>query len=63
VTISISPNTPGPPLVGLATVEDGKFVNGRWVPGRRIAGDDDAQGQALTLRSMGIQRFTVYRYR
>ena len=63
VTISISPNTPGPPLVGLATVEEGKFVNGRWVPGRRIAGDDDAQGEALTLRNLGIQRFTVYRYR
>jgi len=44
-------------------VEEGKFVDGRWVPGRRLAGDDDAQGQSLTLRSMGIQRFTMYRYR
>ena len=63
VSVTISPNTPGPPLAGLATVEDGKFVNGRWVPGRRLAGDDDAQGQSLSLRNMGIQRFTVYRYR
>jgi len=44
-------------------VEDGKFVNGRWVPGRRLAGDDDGQGQSLSLRNMGIQRFTVYRFR
>ena len=36
---------------------------GRWVPGRRLAGDDDAQGQSLSLRGMGIQRFTLYRYR
>jgi hypothetical protein len=63
VSVVFSPNTPGLPLAGLATVEDGKFVDGRWVPGRRLAGDDDAQGQSLTLRSMGIQRFTMYRYR
>ena len=63
ITIGISPNTPGPPLAGFATVEEGKFVDGRWIPGRRLAGDDDAQGEALNLRTMGIQRFTVYRYR
>jgi hypothetical protein len=38
-------------------------VGGRWIPGRRFAGDDDAQGQSLNLRNMGIQRFTVYRFR
>jgi hypothetical protein len=63
VSVVFSPNTPGLPLAGLATVEEGKFVDGRWVPGRRLAGDDDAQGQSLTLRTMGIQRFTLYRYR
>ena len=63
VSVVFSPNTPGPPLAGLATVEEGKFVDGRWVPGRRLAGDDDAQGQSLTLRTMGIQRFTLYRFR
>ena len=63
VTVTISPNTPGPPLAGLATVEEGKFVGGRWIPGRRFAGDDDAQGQSLNLRNLGIQRFTVYRFR
>jgi hypothetical protein len=63
VSVVFSPNTPGLPLAGLATVEDGKFVDGRWVPGRRLAGDDDAQGQSLSLRTMGIQRFTMYRYR
>jgi hypothetical protein len=63
VSVVFSPNTPGLPLAGLGTVEEGKFVDGRWVPGRRLAGDDDAQGQSLTLRTMGIQRFTLYRYR
>jgi len=63
VTVTFSPNTPGLPLAGLATVEEGAFVNGRWVPGRRLAGDDTEQGQYLDLRNMGIQRFTLYRYR
>jgi hypothetical protein len=63
VAVTFSPNTPGPPLAGLATVEEGSFVNGRWVPVRRLAGDDTAQGQHLNLRNMGIQRLTLYRYR
>jgi hypothetical protein len=49
VTVTFTPNTPGPPLAGLATVEEGVFVNGRWVPGRRLAGDDAGQGENLVL--------------
>jgi hypothetical protein len=44
VSVLFSPNTPGPPLAGLGTVEEGTFVNGRWVPGRQLAGDDTGQG-------------------
>ena len=75
VSVAFSPNTPGPPLVGLETVEEGSFVNGRWVPGRRLAGDDTIEGDCLELKwprkgapqsrmsTEGIQRFTLYRYR
>jgi hypothetical protein len=74
VTIGFSSNTPGPPHVGLATVEEGTFVNGRWVPGRVMAGDDDDEGQYVLLnRPTGccspststktIQHITLYRYR
>jgi hypothetical protein len=71
VTVTLSPNTPGPPLAGLATVEEGAFVNGRWVPGRRLNGDDSDEGNFLMLERSGccwppaaksIQRFTLYRY-
>ena len=71
VTVTVSPNTPGPPLAGLATVEEGTFVNGRWVPGRRLNGDDSDEGNFLMLERSGccwppgtksIQRFTLYRY-
>jgi hypothetical protein len=65
VKVTFSPNTPGPPLAGLGTVEAGSFVDGRWVPDIRLAGDDTGQGQDLfeIQRHMGIQRFTLYRYR
>jgi hypothetical protein len=73
VSVTFSPNTPGPEHAGLGTVEEGTFVNGRWIPSRQLAGDETGQGQNLSLRShpvdripdsyVGIQRFTLYRYR
>jgi hypothetical protein len=78
VTVTFTPNTPGPPLAGLATVEEGTFVDGRWVPGRRLAGDDTIEGEYVQLRwplgtkvplwaqrwsGEGIQRVTLYRYK
>ena len=75
VSVSFSPNTPGPPLVGLDTVEEGSFVNGHWIPGRQLAGDDTIEGDCLELKwprkgappsrmsTENIQRVTLYRYR
>jgi hypothetical protein len=77
VTLKFSPNTPGPPLAGLATVEEGSFVNGHWVPGRLLAGDSTEEGESITLSWApgswvpfyrqrvspdAIQRVTLYRY-
>jgi hypothetical protein len=64
VKVTFSPNTPGgPPFAGLASVEEGTFVDGHWVPGRSLAGDDSDEGQCLMLDWKGIQHFTLYRYR
>ncbi|HEV3197928.1 MAG TPA: DUF5597 domain-containing protein [Bryobacteraceae bacterium] len=66
LTITFSANTAGPPIVGLATVEEGRFVDGRWARGRTLAGDDTGQGNNLSLRGdrgPGILRVTLYRYR
>jgi hypothetical protein len=54
-------------------VEEGTFVNGRWVPGRVMAGDDDDEGQyvllnrpsgccSLSTSTKTIQHITLYRY-
>ena len=66
LTVTFTPNTPGPPIVGLGTVEEGHFAGGRWVPGRALAGDDTGQGNNISLRGgQGdtILRVTLYRYR
>jgi len=77
VILTFSPNTPGPPLAGLATVEEGSFTNGRWVPGRLLAGDSTEEGESIRLlwapgswvpvyrqraSPDAIQRVTLYRY-
>jgi hypothetical protein len=49
---------------GLATVEEGTFIDGKWVPGRRLAGDDTAQGNNLRLGTgYNILRVTLYVYK
>jgi beta-galactosidase GanA len=66
LTITFSADTPGPPIVGLATVEEGRFVDGRWIRGRTLAGDDTGQGNSVSLRGgpgTSLLRVTVYRYR
>lgn len=56
---------PGDPLVGLLSVEEGKYVNGQWLAGRRLNGDQTHQGRHLRLvpGKFGIQRVKLYRYR
>jgi len=60
--IDFAANAPGPGNVGLGDVQEGKFVDGKWVVTRQIAGDDDAQGEILVLRPGTIVRVTLYRY-
>lgn len=65
LTVAFTPTTAGPPIAGFATVEDGVFVNGKWVAGRRLNGDEILSGKGLRLRGdrYMIQRVKLYRYR
>src|ERR1035438_2423869 len=65
LTVSFTANTPGPPITALATVDDGVFINGRWVAGRRLNGDEILSGKGLRLRGdyYMIQHVKLYRYR
>jgi hypothetical protein len=60
--ISFTPTTPGPQIVGLGDVQEGKFVDGTWRVMRQLGGDDTGQGEILSLRPNTVLRVTVYRY-
>jgi hypothetical protein len=51
--------------VGLATVEEGQYVDGRWVPGRRLNGDETPDWRGLWFPGdrYTIQKIKLYRYR
>jgi beta-galactosidase GanA len=65
LTITFEAASPGAPLVGILSVDEGKYVNGQWVAGRRLNGDQTHQGRHLRLSSgrFAIQRIKLYRYR
>jgi len=78
VQIIFTPNTPGPEIAGLSKVETGKFVDGKWIPGRMVNGDDvvldyhqaaaagnNQSGSGLIFGGDGpmIQHVKLYRYR
>jgi len=76
VSLRFLPMAAEPANVGLATVEEGVFQDGKWVPGRLLAGDDTGDNSMILPRLLedpdhpalfgpsqkGIQRVTVYRY-
>ncbi|TGX53969.1 hypothetical protein E5A73_07500 [Sphingomonas gei] len=49
---------------GLDRVEEGAFVEGRWIPGRVLNGDQTHQGRHVRLPpdTQGVQRVRLYRY-
>jgi hypothetical protein len=67
VDVTFSPNSPGDPIVGVLSIDEGKFVDGRWVPGRRLNGDENGSGKYVRLNggvlpNGAIQRVRLYRY-
>jgi hypothetical protein len=78
VQVTFTPNTPGSPIVGLLSVEEGAFKDGKWIPGRRLNGDEvqlrydlsvaaaenqPGTGLRFPAGAPGIQRVKLYRYR
>lgn len=65
LTVTFAPHTPGDPIAGLLSVEEGHFEDGRWVGDRRLNGDQTHQGRHVRLPAdaFGVQRVRLYRYR
>ncbi|HEY1987309.1 MAG TPA: DUF5597 domain-containing protein [Terracidiphilus sp.] len=43
--VTFAPRSTAGHHVGIASVDDGELVDGKWVPGRRLNGDENAQGK------------------
>jgi beta-galactosidase GanA len=65
VSFSSSSSAPGRLATGLASVEEGTFAGGQWVPGRRLNGDEIMSGKGLRLpgENYTVQKVKLYQYR
>jgi beta-galactosidase GanA len=63
VTLTVEPAN-GKGRLGFERVEEGRFEGGRWVPGRRLNGDQTHQGRHVRLPpgEVGMQKVRLYRY-
>jgi beta-galactosidase GanA len=64
LVLTFQPKTAGW-RAGILSVEEGRFVNGKWQPGRRMNGDQDHQGRHLRIPEgeYAIQRIKLYKYK
>ena len=62
--VTFTPRADGGPRVGIATVDEGTFVDGKWVAGRRLNGDEDDQGVHWRFdpHQQRIEKVTLYRF-
>ena len=68
VTVTVEP-ADGPSRLeggrlGFDRVEEGRYENGQWLPGRRLNGDQTHQGRHVRLPpgEVSLQKFRLYRY-
>ena len=67
VNVKFTPAEPGElPYVGIEYLEEGVYVDGEWIKGRTLNGDQIHAsiftGTGLKMNSLGTQRVTLYRY-
>lgn len=65
LTVTFEVDGPSGEQTGLLSVDEGRYVNGQWVAGRRLNGDQTHQGRHVRLGpgKFGVQRVKLYRYR
>lgn len=62
--VSFTPAAQGAKHVGIASIEEGHYVAGKWVAGRRLNGDENDQGNNWRFdpRELHIEKTTLYRF-
>ena len=61
--VTFSADTAGPPIVGIESLDEEFFADGKWTPRRRLNGDENSQGQALRLHPSDAAEGRIYRVR
>ena len=64
VSLSAAPETPGPKIAGFASIDEGRYEKGLWIPGRRLNGDESGGGARASIRGpgIGVLKIKLYRY-
>jgi hypothetical protein len=65
LTITFEDAVAGDTNVGIVSAQEGRYVDGKWEPGRWLNGDQTHQGRHIRLvpGRFDIQRVKLYRYR
>jgi hypothetical protein len=59
-SVAFSPDSPGPKTAAIASIEEGRFEAGRWIPGRRLNGDEFHAW--LPIGHAGVLKVNLYRH-
>jgi hypothetical protein len=62
--VSFTTRSPPSSQIGIASIDEGKFVDGKWTPGRRLNGDENDQGNywRFDQRQLKIEKTALYRF-
>lgn len=61
--LTFTTDRPGPPIVGIESIDEVRLQSGGMAPGRRLNGDENGQGQVLRLQAGDAARGIAYRVR
>ena len=61
--VSFAPRSAAGPQVGIAAVDEGSFEDGKWIPGRRLNGDENDQGKGWRFDPWHVSTEKVKLYR
>ncbi|HET7003130.1 MAG TPA: DUF5597 domain-containing protein [Puia sp.] len=64
IVVTFSSNRDSNSFVGILRANEGEYINGQWIPGRRMNGDQDHQGRHIRIpvKEFSIQQVKIYEY-
>jgi beta-galactosidase GanA len=63
--VTFAQTSPTSPRIGIASIDEGAFEDGKWVSGRRLNGDENDQGSYWRFdpRKVNIEKTKLYQYK